>query len=68
LGDIFKSKPYHSYEPNAPQQFRNSPPGEPAVLMNGTTIVEIGFVDFGITFDSIESLNEDNREGPLIVI
>ena len=55
-GDVFLKKKYHSYSPRAPQQFRNTPLSEPAVLQNGTSVVDIGFVDFGIAFDSIDSI------------
>ena len=58
-GDIFIKKRYLPYCPGAPQQFRNSPLPAPGVLKNGTTMVEFGFVDFGISFDGIDSLDPD---------
>lgn len=58
-GDIFRDKTRNLYNPGAPQQFRNSPVPEPPVLTNGKSMVEIGFVDFGITFDGIDSLDVD---------
>ena len=67
-GKIFESKPYLKYHPHAPQQFRNDPLGEPTKLLNGTTLVDIGFVDFGIALDSIETLDADPLKGPLKVI
>jgi hypothetical protein len=39
---------------------------EPTKLDNGKTIVDIGFVDFGITFDSIDTLEPEGD--PLIVV
>jgi len=56
-GDIFIKKRYLPYCPGAPQQFRNSPLPSPAVLKNGTTMIEFGFVDLGISFDGIDSLD-----------
>ena len=55
-GDIFLKKQYNPYSPRAPQQFRNTPFPEQPVLQNGTNVIDIGFVDFGITFDSIDSI------------
>jgi hypothetical protein len=65
-GDIFRKKQYRPYNPGAPQQFRNTPMAEPTKLENGKTIVDIGFVDFGITFDSIDTLEPEGD--PLIVV
>ena len=56
-GEVFKEKVYMPYNPGAPQQFRNTPLAEPTVLVNGRSIVDIGFVDFGIAFDSIDSID-----------
>jgi hypothetical protein len=67
-GKVFETKPYLKYHQNAPQQFRNAPLGEPTKLLNGTTLVDIGFVDFGIALDSIETLDADPLKGPLKVI
>lgn len=60
-GEVFKEKKYMPYNPKAPQQFRNTPLAEPTVLVNGTSIVDIGFVDFGITFDSAGSIQFDGE-------
>lgn len=68
IGSVFESKPYLKYQPHAPQQFRNSPLSEPTKLLNGTTFIEIGFVDFGIIIDSIETLDSDISKGPLNVV
>jgi len=65
IGDIFLKNTYASYQPGAPQQFRNTPLSEPAVLKNGTTVIDIGFVDFGIAFDSIDSI--DFKGSPVTV-
>jgi hypothetical protein len=67
-GKVFESKPYFKYQPHAPQQFRNSPFGCSIKLLNGTTLIDVGFVDFGITIDSIETLDTDISQGPLTVI
>jgi len=56
VGEVFKEKKYMPYKPKAPQQFRNTPLADPTVLVNGKSIVDIGFVDFGITFDSAGSI------------
>ena len=61
LGEVFKEKAYVSYNPRAPQQFRNTPLAEPTSLVNGRSIVDIGFVDFGITFDCIDSIDFDGE-------
>ena len=66
VGDIFHKKKYMPYNPGAPQQFRNTPLAVPAKLKNGKTYVDIGFVDFGITFDSINTLEMEGN--PLIVV
>jgi hypothetical protein len=66
IGDIWRKKAYRQYDPSAPQQFRNSPLTEAAMLRNGTTLVDIGFVDFGIAFDSVDSLDETGD--PLTVL
>jgi len=60
-GDVFEKKRYRVYHPPAPQHFRNTPIAEPTVLANGTTVVDIGFVDFGITFDSIDSIDLEGK-------
>jgi hypothetical protein len=65
-GDIFCRKAYNPYIPSAPQQFRNTPLVEPMKLTGGTTIVDVGFVDFGMTFDSIMTLDVDDE--PLHVV
>ena len=65
-GEVFKEKSYMPYNPGAPQQFRNTPLAEPTVLVNGKTIVDIGFVDFGIAFDSAGSIQFD--EEPVTVL
>ena len=65
-GDIFARKEYTPYEPGAPQQFRNTPLAEPAKLEGDKIVVDIGFVDFGMVFDSIKTL--DPRGKPLIVV
>jgi len=65
-GDIFREKRYMPYAPRAPQQFRNTPLNEATPLKNGTTVIEIGFVDFGITFDSCESI--DPGKDPVVVV
>ncbi|KAL3793054.1 hypothetical protein HJC23_003062 [Cyclotella cryptica] len=57
-GDIFLEKSYNPYTPGAPQQFRNTPLIAPMKLNGGTTIVDIGFVDFGMAFDSIMTLDD----------
>lgn len=51
---------------NTPQHFCNSPQIEKGGWINGITIIEIGFVDFGITFDSLTNLKDDGD--PLVVI
>lgn len=66
IGDVFKEKGYHPYSPGAPQQFRNSPSPDYPVLTNGKSMVEIGFVDFGISFEGIDSLAVDGP--PLTVV
>ena len=58
-GKVFKEKKYTPYNSKAPQQSRNTPLAEPIVLVNGRSIVDIGFVDFGITFDSAGSIQFD---------
>lgn len=60
LGDVFKEKVYHPYSPGAPQQFRNTPLRDPTAFKHGTTVVDIGFVDFGISFDSVDSVHDNN--------
>ena len=35
IGDVFKEKGYHPYNPGAPQQFRNSPSPDQPALANG---------------------------------
>lgn len=65
-GDIFLKKQYRPYNPRAPQQFRNTPNEHMFPLVNGKTHVDIGFVDFGIVFDSIGSLSFDGD--PLTVV
>lgn len=65
-GDIFLKKQYCPYNAGAPQQFRNTPMAEPGILENGKTIVDIGFVDFGMAFDSIDSLRLDGE--PTVVV
>lgn len=59
VGDVYKEKKNLPYKPSAPQHFRNSPIFDPLILMNGRTIIDVGFVDFGITFDSIDSIAYD---------
>lgn len=66
-GDIFLKKRYQPYSPGAPQQFRNTPLVQPLKLNGGTTVVEIGFVDFGMAFDSITTLDVD-EDKPLNVV
>lgn len=66
IGDVFREKGYYPYSPGAPQQFRNSPTPDRPPLSNGKTMIEIGFVDFGLTFDGIDSLDVDGP--PLIVV
>jgi hypothetical protein len=56
-GDIFRSKKYMPYQPKAAQQFRNTPLSERGVVRNGDVVVDIGFVDFGIIFDSLEQIS-----------
>jgi len=65
-GDIFLDKEYAPYEPRASQQFRNTPLAEPIKLNNGKFLVDIGFVDFGMCFDSINTLDPSGE--PLTVI
>jgi hypothetical protein len=59
-GAIYRNKTYIPYNTTGAkkifQQFRNTPPKEPAVFANGKTIIDIGFVDFGIIFDGIENI------------
>ena len=57
---------YRPYNPCAPQQFRNTPLDVPTVLDNGKSIVDIGFVDFVISFDSIGSI--DFKGEPVTVL
>jgi MYND finger len=64
-GDVFLEKQYIEYSPRAPQQFRNTPLNVPLIIKNGTTMIDIGFVDFGIVIDSIHSIDEN---GPPIHI
>lgn len=64
-GDVWRTKTYRLFAPGAVQQFRTTPLAEPAVLTNGTSMVDIGFVDFGIVFDSIHSLDIEGE--PLLV-
>lgn len=64
-GALFLKKPFTPYK-TRPQQFRNSPVLEPIILVNGTTVIEIGFVDFGITLEGIDSLKLDGE--PLTVV
>ena len=66
IGDVFLDKEYQMYSPGAPQQFRNTPLAEPAVFKNGTTVVDVGFVDFGIAFDSVDSITSQGE--PVVVL
>lgn len=56
-GDVWKTKPYRLYSPPAPQQFRNTSFSCPTHIQNGKNIVDIGFVDFGIIFESVDSID-----------
>jgi hypothetical protein len=58
-------KRYIEYSASAPQQFRNTPLNVPLPIKNGTTMIDIGFVDFGIVIDPIHSIDEN---GPPIHI
>jgi hypothetical protein len=64
-GDVFLKKRYIEYSERAPQQFRNTPLNVPLIIKNGTAMIDIGFVDFGIVIDSIHSIDEN---GPPIHI
>ena len=66
-GDVFMEKTFRIYEPGAPQQFRNSPLLAPGKLTNGTTVVDLGFVDFGYTVDSVDTI-EDDVTRPVVVV
>lgn len=60
-GDIFKKKKYRPYTPGAPQQFRNTPLALGGLFNNDKpyNFIDIGFVDLGIVFDSLDSLDAD---------
>jgi hypothetical protein len=64
-GDIFRTKEYRPYKPIAPQQFRNTPLAERGVVRNGDRVVDIGFVDFGIIFDSMNQIEAGGE--PVVV-
>ena len=66
-GDVFTEKTFHIYQPGAPQQFRNSPLPAPGKLTNGTTVVDLGFVDFGYTLDSVHTIENDPTR-PVVVV
>ena len=57
---------YRPYNPGAPQQFCNTPMYLLTVLENGRSVVNIGCVDFGISFDSVGSINFKGE--PVIVL
>lgn len=63
-GDVNRGREFRPYEA-PPQQFRNSPIPQAPLLVNGTTVVEFGFVDFGITIDGVQNLHFDGP--PLLV-
>ncbi len=66
-GDVFKNKTYCSYDHanRGAQQYRNTPPVFPACLINGTNVIEFGFVDFGMTIDAAHSIKEG--DSPVMV-
>ena len=66
-GDVFTEHKFRAYSPGAPQQFRNSPYLTSFKLMNGTTVIDLGFVDFGCVLDSIDTI-EDDCSRPLVVV
>jgi hypothetical protein len=66
-GDVFTEHKFRAYSPGAPQQFRNSPYLTPFKLMNGTTVIDLGFVDFGCVLDSIDSIEDDSSRPVLVV-
>jgi hypothetical protein len=66
-GDIYRNKLYLPYDNQGrgPQQFRNTAPLFPVPLVNGKTFVEFGFVDFGMTIDGVETLDE--TKAPVVI-
>lgn len=65
-GDIYTNKVFIPYDTKSkPQQFRNTPPIQPAVLTNGTNVIDIGFVDFGIAIDAVSTIK--HGEEPVTV-
>ena len=50
----------------SPATFPNSPLAEPTPLVAGKTVVDFGFVDFGITIDFIECISDNGA--PLVVL
>lgn len=61
-GDVYVNKTYIAYDTHKkPQQFRNTPPVEAVALVNGKCVIDIGFVDFGITIDSAASIDPNGE-------
>lgn len=60
-GTVFREKQYVPFRPRGPQQFRNTPLPLEGMVKNGTTIVDIGFVDFGIVFDCLSSVSPQGQ-------
>ncbi len=76
FGDVYTAGPYHPYTDSffrGEQQFRNTPPILPKVItstenpaiFNGRNVIEIGFVDFGMSIEIIDCIS---TEGPPVVI
>ena len=67
VGDIFLKKTYLEYNTGqvAPQQFRNTAPSAAPHFANGTVHVDIGFVDFGVVIDGVETIQ---TEGPPVTV
>ena len=65
-GTVFQKKAYRPYRPGAPQQFRNTPLALGGLLKNGITVIDIGFVDFGVVFDCVDSL--DTQGAPIDIV
>ena len=64
-GGIFRGKTYRPYNPGSPKQFCNTPLAVPIILKNGRSVVNIGFVDFEISLDSIGSIDSFDSIGSI---